>query len=445
MLKEKKNLLIITDLFPPAGGAGVQYVIKLLKYIRDYNWQPIVLTVNNKNYWIVDGSLESQIDFSYVRVYKSFSLEIPRIDKIKVGQNRETLKKDINSSVREIKKGIAKYIGRFLNDYIFLPDKRVGWIPFAYIKGISILKRYKIELIYSISPTFSSTVIGALLQKKFRCPWIVYFLDPWVDNPYYNLSSFKKFVSLKLENYVIETADRVILCTDKYANYMRNKYKQYENKILYIPIGFDYEDFMIESCSQYGTNNKQFTITYTGTFYGHRNPIPFFKALEFILNRYPNLRQHVKVIIAGASKEEDLGSLIEKFNLEDIIKIRGFIPWRESINLLFHSDLLLLIVGEKDEIFVPGKLYEYLGVRKPILGIGPDGEAREIVEKSKLGKFFRSDEIERIASYIVSMFELKMNGKLEVFPNDSYISQFYFQNCCQRLISIFDATIDSKI
>lgn len=442
MLREKKNLLIITDLFPPAGGAGVQYVIKLLKYLKDSNWRPIVLTVNNKNYWIIDESLEKQIDSSCIKVYRSFSLEIPRFDKIKADQSRETLV-GINSPVTEIKEEITKCIVKFLDNYLLIPDKRAGWIPFAYIKGNEISKIHKIDLIYSISPPFSSTIIGALLKRRFKCPWIMYFLDPWVDNPYNNVSGFKKLISLRLENHMMENADRVIFCTDKYTNYMRNKYKQHKGKISYIPIGFDHEDFIIKNSHQYELNNKQFTITYTGTFYGHRSPVHFFKALEFILNHYPNLKQHIKVIMAGASKE-NLGPLIEKFNLKDIIEIKGFVSWEESINLLSHSDLLLLIVGEKDEVFVPGKLYEYLGVRKPILGIGPDGEAKEIVERSKLGEFFSPDETERIANYIVSMCNLKIHGKLEVFPDDLYISQFYFQNCCQKLISIFDATIENR-
>ena len=56
-----KKILIITYYFPPSGGPGVQRVLKHIKYLRDFGWQPYVLTVSNGQYPAIDESLIKQI------------------------------------------------------------------------------------------------------------------------------------------------------------------------------------------------------------------------------------------------------------------------------------------------------------------------------------------------------------------------------------------------
>jgi len=52
-----KNVLIIAYYFPPSGGPGVQRVLKHIQYLRDFGWNPIVLTVSNGDFPARDESL----------------------------------------------------------------------------------------------------------------------------------------------------------------------------------------------------------------------------------------------------------------------------------------------------------------------------------------------------------------------------------------------------
>ena len=50
-----KNVLIISYYWPPSGGGGVQRVLKFCKYLPDYGWNPIVLTVKDGEFPAFDN------------------------------------------------------------------------------------------------------------------------------------------------------------------------------------------------------------------------------------------------------------------------------------------------------------------------------------------------------------------------------------------------------
>ncbi|MEM3407783.1 MAG: glycosyltransferase [Nitrososphaerota archaeon] len=435
-IRRKREVLIITDIFPPAGGAGVQFVLKLIKYLNSFNWKPVFLVPRIEDYWIKDESIEENVDFSNIKVIKAFSPKLLRVDQIIAGSNDKKNYKGGKKFVKEV----FNFLNKYIVNNLFIPDKRLLWIPFAYFEGRRILNSERIDIIFTISPAYSTILLGLLLKKEFEIPLISYFLDPWTDNPYSADSYFKRFINQRLENYVMGYIDKAIFCTKSFADYMSLKYSNCKEKIFYVPIGFDPEDF-----KDININNKSYNsyliITYTGTFYGHRNPYTFFKALSLLLKRNPNLRSKIKIKLIGASKF-DIIKIIEEFNLKDIIEIVGYVPWKIAINVLRDSDILLLILGEDDKFFVPGKLYEYLGAGRFILGIGPNGEAKEIVEKSGIGVFFSNIQIEEISDLIYELYLLKTKGEIPINPNLSYISQFYSQNCIKKLTDIFFEVIN---
>src|SRR4029079_3183104 len=61
VMSEPKKLLIITYYWPPAGGPGVQRWLKFVKYLPDFDIQPIVYIPENPTYPIVDVNLEHEV------------------------------------------------------------------------------------------------------------------------------------------------------------------------------------------------------------------------------------------------------------------------------------------------------------------------------------------------------------------------------------------------
>ena len=57
----KKKVLIITYYWPPSGGAGVQRWLKFTKYLGNFNWLPIIYTVKNGEFPVIDLELEKEV------------------------------------------------------------------------------------------------------------------------------------------------------------------------------------------------------------------------------------------------------------------------------------------------------------------------------------------------------------------------------------------------
>ena len=69
-----KKVLIITYYWPPAGGPGVQRVLKFVKYLKEFNWKPYILTVKTGEFPAIDYNLVKDIPKDTL-VYKTFNPE----------------------------------------------------------------------------------------------------------------------------------------------------------------------------------------------------------------------------------------------------------------------------------------------------------------------------------------------------------------------------------
>lgn len=440
-IREKK-ILMVTAIFPPFAGASVQRIIKLTKYLPEFGWQPIILTVKAKNYWLFDPESESSIDPA-ISVYRARSLDIPRPDKIRA--KTVSITHDPKPATEQngfaLRGKVISGIGRFLRNYVLIPDHRIGWVPFAYNLGKKICAQHEIDLIYSLGPPFSSHIVGLLLKRATGLPWVADFMDPWIDNPYYKPARIKRTLEEKLEAAVINSADKTIWCTERFHARMKKKYDKKANRFEYLPMGFDPEDFRKVSSSR--KDSKELTIAYTGTFYGHRSPATFLKALDMLLKQKPELRTQIKVKLAGAFKL-GLSHPLHGFDLDDVVEILGFISYQESLSLMKQADVLLLIVGELDEIFVPGKLYEYLGSGNYILAIAPEGEAAEIVRASGMGEVIDLNDIEGISRTIQRLYQMRKEGDLHFDSNTSLVAEYHSKSITEKMGNLFNVLTGEK-
>ena len=72
-----KKVLVVTYYWPPSGGPGVQRVLKYCKYLPKYGWEPIILTVLNGDFPVLDKSLSKEV--RNLKVVKSASFSFHKI------------------------------------------------------------------------------------------------------------------------------------------------------------------------------------------------------------------------------------------------------------------------------------------------------------------------------------------------------------------------------
>ena len=114
------KVLVITYYFPPMGLSGVQRTLKFVKYLKNYEWQPTVITTGNVAYFAHDKSLQKELDETGVRVIRVEGAEpnslLSKYGTIKLPSER-----------------IRKLFNR-LSQVFFIPDNKLSWSKNAFKK-----------------------------------------------------------------------------------------------------------------------------------------------------------------------------------------------------------------------------------------------------------------------------------------------------------------------
>jgi glycosyltransferase involved in cell wall biosynthesis len=418
-----KKVLIITYYWPPSGGAGVQRWLKFAKYLPEFGWQPVILTVDPQyaSYPQQDESLSSEVGPDCL-VYTTKSFELYNLYKLISG------KKEVpyGGFANESKEGAFQKLSKFLRGNFLLPDPRKGWNKYAFRKADELIREFGIETVVTTSPPHSSQLIGLKLKQKFNIRWIADLRDPWTDIYYYNQfkhTALARKIDKNYEQQVVEKADLLITVSEDVKRIFAEKSElPVAEKTVVIPNGFDEDDFRIKEVPA----EPRKIITYTGTISEAYQVDSLLKALCHLDE---NLKSSLLIRFVGkvpASVEQKFRS--SGFEMELV----GYVDHPKSIEYLFRSDLLLLVIPKvkNNQGILTGKFFEYLASRKPILAIGPtDGDLARIIQETRCGSLFDYDDWEGMLRFL----EEKLN--MPVTESDPMIVNQYSRKELTRKIA----------
>ena len=356
----------------------MQRWLKFVKYLPQFGWEPIVLTVSpeDASYPVVDQTFEKEVPEG-TKIIRTSSNEMFRLYKKVSKSDSIPAAAFANDDVNSFRQKIA----RFIRGNFFIPDPRKGWNMYAVAAASKLLGEEQIECIITSGPPHSTHLIGLKLSKVFSKPWIVDMRDPWTDLFYFRQmypTLLARWLNLRLEKRVLSTAFRVITVGPTLKESFLNKHNLRKEKVRVVYNGFDEDDFqnLPQSSSDF------FTITYVGTLSDQYNIKTLIQLLRKNLGKYPSIRlQFVGTVSAGLRKELEC---IPAENLEFIPQVNH----RKAIEFMATSSLLLLVIPEHSTSkgILTGKLFEYLATGNPILGIGPtDGDAASILSDTARG------------------------------------------------------------
>lgn len=413
-----KKVLVITYYWPPAGGAGVQRILKFVKYFPEFGIKPYILTVDEEkaSYPVIDRTLNNDIPPSAVikrtNTFEPFNLYSKLLGEksIPTGFSNES------------NPGVFQKFSRFVRGNFFIPDARRGWIKFAFKEASEIIKREKIDTVITTSPPHSAQLVGLKLKKKFNLKWIADLRDPWTDIYYYNEFNhlaYAKNLDLKYEREVLENADRIITVSGVLKNLFIKKSSSVDSsKIIVIPNGFDEDDF--QTTVNMESSKKEFIISYTGTLADSYKPQVFFYSLKKITGIFPEIHFKLRFIGNPASTVIEKA---KKISLSENLELISTVSHAESVKYLLKSNILFLVIPEveNDKGILTGKLFEYLAARKPIVCIGPqDGDAANIISECDAGKTFDRNMEKELSEYLEQMVKNWVSDEGIDISNEKY-------------------------
>jgi glycosyltransferase involved in cell wall biosynthesis len=290
------------------------------------------------------------------------------------------------------------------------PDARAGWLPYAWIAGRGLLRTWRPDLVYASSPPPTCLLVGQLLAARCGVPWIAEFRDRWSDDPYYAKPAWRQALEARLERGIVGSARAIITVSEPWAE----RYAKAFNKpTLVVLNGFEPDDYAGRE-SAGAVHARTLEIVYTGGIYpGRRDPTPLFEALL----RRPDLQAAVRVHFYGTDLEHVL-TLAAQAGVAERVIIHPHVPRADAAALQQRADVLLLMQWNdpREQGNLPGKLFEYLGARRPILGLGyGDGVPARIMRERAAGLF--CNDPAQIAAQLRAWLETKRRlGHLPPLP-----------------------------
>lgn len=441
-----KRVLIIAHIFPPVGGSGVQRTLKFVKYLRNNGWEPVVVTVGETQYPLKDKSLVDEIPegVKVVRIDEDFSVNQDILKEIiglysgMVNNNLliEEYIKEVNSSKQDD-----------LQTLLTIPDPFVFWANLVLKAIKSKIDFNDIDLIYSTSGPYSDHIIGYYLKKDYGKPWVADFRDEWTNNCYavYDKKAIRYRLEFAMENSIVQYADKIITTTPLANENYRSIFSLEDDKVITITNGYDEEDF--KDLTEPTAKNEKFTIMHNGLLYLARTPITFYNALGNLIKSGHVKRDKVKVYFTWTENDKLWKEHAQKFGLEDVIEFTGYLSHRESLEKAVQADMLLLIVGpgeEKNSVY-PGKIFEYLRLNKPIISLSPvGGIVEQLLHKTQSGYNADFDDVEKIESYLLKLYNSWENGELSHRPDNKSIEKFSRENLTSKISVVFNSLLRTK-
>ena len=393
--------LIVSYYFPPAGGGGVQRVLKLCKHLPAFGWDVDVLAPDDPKWVAHDPGLAAEIPAGTVvhrARYRGPSDERPAAD---VLAGAEGLR------------GVATRAGLY-GRQLLVPDPRVVWVPDAAKAAVRIVRERSASVVLTTSPPSSAHMIGNVVARRTGVPWIADLRDSWLANPHRRYDRR----SVRAKRAVLETMARrtfarvsaLTAVTETIADEARALAPAGTPSAV-ISNGCDFDEF----AGLEHTPSDRLRILHAGFFFGVRSPRPFLEALARLLADRPELREVIEARFVGGFRTADR-QWAESLGLGAALRIDGFLPHDQALAAMKGADALLLLIPRAGGLglsVLSGKLFEYLAAERPVLAlVPPEGIAADLLRSTGFARIADPDDVGAIRAQLEDLVEAWRAGDL---------------------------------
>ncbi|HAE86578.1 TPA: hypothetical protein DCG86_00990 [Candidatus Marinimicrobia bacterium] len=419
------KVLMITYYWPPAGGPGVQRLVKWVHHLPEYGWEPLVLTVEHGDYPAIDPGLAREIPQN-LKVFYTKTVEPFGLYKRMTGKGKED---EIPTYVlsRNENESLSQKFSRWIRANFFIPDARMGWNFFLKRAGRRIILREKPDLILSSSPPHSLQIGAGKLARLFRLPWIVDLRDPWTEAFWekdLNRTALAESLNRHFERQALNKATAVITVSPGLVDMFKQKA---ENRYHVIHNGFTRLNGPPKASSH-------FTILYAGTLSKFQDPCPLLEALRQLPDKVlkiMKLRFIGKVYDAHRTHIEHTSPVPVTFE--------PYMPHDRMMEEARSVAVLLKIQAQSgySDKSIGAKMYDYLAMRKPILVIGGKGGVIEyMVAGTGSGGVYSEQDVAGIADFLTRWIRVFEKEQVISLPVGESLKQYETSENVRKLSEI---------
>ena len=431
-----KRVLVITYYWPPVGGSGVQRWVKFAKYLPSEGWQPVIYTPKNPDLASIDESLLEDIP-AEAEILKKNICEPYSIYR-KLTGSKGQIKVEANPG-NGSKGSFMKKISLWIRGNFFMPDPRCLWIRPSVRFLKKYLKEHPVDVIVSTGPPQSMHLIARKVSLATGIPWVADFRDPWTKIFYFKHLRLSKWAEKKhhrLEQDVLDDATAVVAVSPLVQ---KDFAQMTETPVHLVTNGYDESDYQEDIQS-----DGNFNVVHTGLLTGEGNPVNLWTALGEKCRKDNEFADRFRLILAGKTDQSVLNSITEA-GLDKYLTDHGYVDHSKAVMLQRSASVLILPIREEPETkaILPGKLFEYLAARRPIVGVGTsEGAMATVLQETGAGKIFDWDNEEVIKEYLGTLWDNFRNGKKMVLDAD--IEKYSRRMTTKNMVEIFNSITENR-
>lgn len=339
-----KTVMMIAFEFPPAIGPASIRAGKFAKYLPNYGWRPVVLSVHINRRSPVDSSLLSDVQSNtVVQRTKSWVPAFKGIDRLK--------------------------------KWFPIPGIESFWLPAALMAGRRLLSNYRCDVIWSTSPPPACHIVGMMLKESTGLPLVLDYRDLWTDNPYIRYPTrLHRQINFAVEKKVLSRADGVVTISHPMLQRILGLKSDIPVQRV-IPNGYDPADFSANDIGQH----QRIVVSHLGAIYGARiqSARLLIDGLAILEKKRPELAHLMRLELIGMVDEQCPRWARERLRLIDV-SLPGSIPHAAAISKMQQASVLVLLVDPSEMGSVTSKVYEYLVSGRPILIVGHSSAVRDL-------------------------------------------------------------------
>jgi glycosyltransferase involved in cell wall biosynthesis len=415
---------MLVPFFPPAAGGGVYRPLSFVRHLPRYGWRTTVVTPEAGTYWIRDESLLERVP-PECRVVRTRSWS---------GQAALARARSGRAAPKRSSRGFG--IARRMASAVLLPDSYIGWYPFAVRAAIEVTQEDRVDAILSTSPPESTHLAARAVHRRTGLPWVADFRDPWMNLHLLEPpTSWHAEIHRRLERDVCRDA-QLIVTTRWHESLLRAAHPG--ARVTRVSNGYDGEE--LSGLERLTPPARPLRIVHAGMLTQRRSATPFLEAVARVVASEPLMRAGLRVEFVGPREDENELSA-RRLRLDDVVVFRDPLPHAETLRTQGEAHILLLVKHDNPRYdgLVPGKLYEYIGLRRPVLALAPDGEARDLVVSLRRGEVAPPADVDAIERALRVMITHHREGRLETAYDLSPRPEFDRSRLAGDVASVLDA------
>lgn len=422
-----KRVLFIAQHFLEAN-MGALRMRRLARHLPAHGFEPIVLTRG--------GTIPAELasDKTLPALHQIESVNLTQL--YRRLRARPAADARPPSGVRQQNVGLTS----FLNRWFMIPDKQCTWRRPALAQAGVFIARHRPDVIFASLDPRTNLLVAATLGRRHGIPVVLEYRDLWTGSPYYHVAQptpIHRAIHRRLERNALRAATRVTAVCRGIAEYLDREYA----RDLKRPAAIHHNFF---DPSEYPPRRERprdpFVVSYVGAMYFSRQPRAFFEGFRAWLDRRGLSPAQVRFVWLGSAYNlGDLDAHLDRLGLRPYLDIRGQVPHAEAMRQLVDSDLALIIQAPHDRIHIPGKLFEAMGARVPVLNLADPCEVTDIMDRTGCGLHVPHDP-SAVADALDRMYQARAAGPAWPFV-ESEITRFEIGPAAGRFAELLEEAI----